>query len=132
MPFVSSREMRVSLSSSPSPTPLRSRTRVTKNLAVLKRVTTRTNSGWPSKGWQARSGWQHSLVDDGGQSSQDQWKRPASHGKWKEFFNVVEELGTLLKDKKGTWVETFQRKYGKRNRSPCRDRRIQKLQEKLM
>ena len=65
------------------------------------------------------------LVDDGGQSSQDHWKRPASHGKWKEFFNVVEELGTLLKDKKGTWVETHQRKYGKRNRSPCRDRRIQ-------
>ena len=93
------------MSSSPSPTLVRSRTRVTKNLAALKRVTTRKIWGWSSKGWKARSGWQHSLADDAGQSSQDQWKKPASRGKWTEFFNVVEELGTLLKDKKGTWVK---------------------------
>ena len=51
-----------------------------------------------SKGWQARSGWQHSAVGDGGLSSQDQWKKPASRGKWKAVSNLVEELGTLLKE----------------------------------
>ena len=33
-------------------------------------------SGWSSRGWQTRSGWQQSLVSEGGQRSQDQRKQP--------------------------------------------------------
>ena len=91
---------RVSLSSSPSPSILRSRSRVKKKPVILKRAMTKKSSGWSSKGWQTRSGWQQCLVSDGGQSSKDQMKRPASHGMWKEVFNVVGDLGSLLRNKK--------------------------------
>ena len=36
----------------------------------------------------------------------DQWKRPASRGRWKEVSNVVGDLGALLKDKKSTWQKS--------------------------
>ena len=57
---------------------------------------TRNNSGWSSRVWQ------YSAVDDG------EVARPMEQAsvseKWKEVSNTVGELGTLVKDKKGTWI----------------------------
>ena len=75
-----------------------------KHVAVLKRAMTRKKSGWSSRGSQTRSGWQFSPVDDGGHSSQDQWKKPASRSKWEDVSNTVEQLETMAKDKKSTWI----------------------------
>ena len=41
----------------------------------------------------------------GDRSSQDKWRKPAHRVKWKEAFHTVEELGMLVKDKKGTWIQ---------------------------
>ena len=49
--FISSEMMKVSISSSSSPSPRKSRLRVKKNLAVLKGAMTRTNACWLSGGW---------------------------------------------------------------------------------
>ena len=57
VPFISSREIRVSMSSSLSPSPLRSRSRVTKNLAVLKKAMTRkTRAGHQDDGMRRQAG----------------------------------------------------------------------------
>ena len=71
-----------------------------KNLAVLKEAMTRKNASWSSRGWHTKTGSQHSLVDDGGQNSQDRWKKPAPYAKWKEVSRLAEELEMLAKDKK--------------------------------
>ena len=41
-----------------------------------------------------------------GQSSQDQWKRPAPRGRWKEVSDVVGDLGSLPKDEKSSWQKS--------------------------
>ena len=38
-------------------------------------------------------------------SSQDQWSKSASRAKWKDVSNTVEELGTMVKDQKGTRIK---------------------------
>ena len=46
-------------------------------------------------------------MSDGGQSSQDQWKRPTSRGRCKEFSNVEEGTGVAAEgDKKSTWQKS--------------------------
>ena len=66
MPFRPSSGIKVSLSSSPSPSlpGSRSRSGAMKNLAVFKKAMTRKNSGWSSRGWQTRTDWQPSPNDD--------------------------------------------------------------------
>ena len=71
------------------------------------------HSVWPSRGWQARSGSQFSPFDDGGQSSQDQWRSG------KRFPTQLEELRTLAKDKKGTCINICNESVKRENRSPC-------------
>ena len=46
------------------------------------------------------------LVSDGGQSLQVQWKQPGLRGKWKEVSNTVGDLGSLVKDKRITWQKS--------------------------
>ena len=110
LPFVASQSIWACLSSSPSPSPQRSRLRVKKKLAILKRATTKKNSGWSSKGWRTKSGWHQSLVSDGSQCSKDQ---PNPRGKWKGVSNVVgdwvaawgEENLLAKKSCKISWIE---------------------------
>ena len=64
------------------------------------------------------------LPCNGGQSSQEKWKKPALPAKWKEVSHTVEELGMLAKDQRGTWVKKLQGKFKKRKRCPCHGGRI--------
>ena len=65
MPSISRQGMRVPIYPSSSPSLLKSRSRVKKNLAVLKKAMTRTNTCWSSRGWHTKTSWQRSPVDDG-------------------------------------------------------------------
>ena len=77
-----------------------------RNLAEFKKSMTRKHASWSSRGWHAQTSWQHSPVDNGGQSSQDKWKKPAPLAKWTEVSHPVEELGMLARDKWGSWVDS--------------------------
>ena len=104
MPFVSSREIRVFISSLSS---LRSRSRVEKILAVLKKAVTK------KRGWHTRTGWQPSPVDGGDKVLRTN-EDVSTRAKWKEVSHTVEELALLAKDKKNTWAKKLQRQYEKR------------------
>ena len=112
--------MRLSLSSSPSPYPLRSKSRVKRKLAILKRAMTETNSGRSSRGGQTRSGWHQSPVSDGGQM-QRSFHRCRGSG-----IAAQEQMKHLAKKKK------LQRKLEERTRNTPFAWRIGKPMEVLM
>ena len=91
--------MRVSLSSSPSPAYLRSKSRVTRKLAILKRAMTEKRSGWSSKDWQTRSGW-HQME---AKACRINGNHHFPVEKVEGSFNFV---GELLKGKKSTWPKS--------------------------
>ena len=51
-----------------------------------------------------KTNWQCSPIDDEGQSSPERWKKPTPrlYGK---ISHSVDELGLLVKEKKGTWIK---------------------------
>ena len=93
LPFVSSQSVMESLSSSPSPSPPRSRSEGGQEACSQRRAMTRKNSGWSSRGWQTLSRWHQSLVSDGGRCPQDQWKQPTSPWKVERSFQVCLRSG---------------------------------------
>ena len=84
--------------------------RVRKHIAVLKQAMSQKHAGWLSKDWNSKSNWQRSAVEDAGQSSQDKRESSKPRAKWKEISHTVEELGTLVKEKKSTWIKGCVRK----------------------
>ena len=74
--------------------------------AVLKRAMSKRSAGWSSRDWHSKANWQRSPIEDGGQSSQDKWKNLKPRVQWKEMSHNVDELGTLVNEKKSTWVKS--------------------------
>ena len=71
-----------------------------KQVSKVRKKHCRTHAGGSSKDWSRKSNWQRSAVEDAGQSSQDMWKSSKPRAKWKDIFHNMEELGTLVKEKK--------------------------------
>ena len=83
--------MRVRISPSSSPSPRRPRSRVKKNVAVLKKATTRKNSTWSSGGWQTQTMRRCTRT-------QDELERSLPHSGL---------TGFLAKDKKSIWAKSY-------------------------
>ena len=66
----------------------------------------RKNAGWSSKVWNSKANWQRSAVEDAGQRSQEKWKSSKTRAEWKDTSHCVEELGTLVREKKSTWIKS--------------------------
>ena len=73
---------------------------------MLKRAMTQRHASWSSKDWRSKSNWQRSAVEDAGQSSKDQWKSSTPRAKWIDISHNVEELGTLVKEKRNTGAKS--------------------------
>ena len=58
--------------------------------SILRREIPEVDGAICFRGWETRIGWQPSPVDDGGQSSQDKWKKPVLQAKWKELSRTTE------------------------------------------
>ena len=118
MPFISSWEKGVSISSSPSPSPLRSRSRVKQNLAVFQKGHDQEKFELVIKRVAYEDRLATPLDDDGGQSSQERWKKPAPGRSGKK-------LHTLWKNWRRTKIAPRLKlpiNCEKRNRSPAHDR----------
>ena len=80
-----------------------------KGEVLKKAMTTKKSSGWSSKGWQAHSWWNQTLVSTGSQSSQDQWTREKPQSKRKEISTAMWDLGTMIKNERSTWHKSLKR-----------------------
>ena len=87
----------------PFHSPLRSRTRVKREAYNLEEGNDKCKFWMVVERMANEIGMDHTLVSDGGQSSQDQETQPPARWKWKEVSNVVRDLWSLVKDKRSTW-----------------------------